>query len=380
MGNVIRIFLRLWTTPKKPVPKREPIFFQLAFQAARKGDVEGLRKLQDDPDVPEKVPLQLVEDSQTGTTLLHVAMQRGHTELLLLLLRAGCDLHRGDRSGETPLHAACMGDKAESLKVALNLSEVKVDLEVKDVWRRTLLLKAMTYGSERAVQFLLTRDVDLDAQDSFRLSVAHVAATRNRVDLLRELARRGANLNPVQSHGRSPLSLAITSLLPDMVRELLILGASTCQPSSSSSSFPPLPCITAIQEFVRRAEMGGVVCAESEEILHTMLAAHGNPLHSDEPNVFQRVLYMSDVARFLPLLHKVLVCSDSLVDDWPTDRSNAAPRTLFELARRSARQALMASGRNVLWAVERLSLSLPPALKGVLLLKDCDFKECPLVQ
>ena len=99
------------------------------------------------------------------------------------------------------------------------------------------------------------------------------------------------------------------------------------------------------------------------------------------------------------MLQKLYVCSDCPYNDLflhqPSENSSRSgaggggggggaaspvrgPVSLFDLARRAARAALMESGCNVLWAVERLQSSVPPAVKGLLLLKDCELKEFPL--
>jgi hypothetical protein len=120
-----------------------------------------------------------------------------------------------------------------------------------------------------------------------------------------------------------------------------------------------------------------------------------------------------DEPRLLPLVHKMHVCSDcpyeSSLTQRPSDSAARMPRrrsgpargygngrarhisptlsspnpatprcpvSLFNLARRSARKALMASGRNVVWATDRLE-GVPPAVKGILLLKDCELKQPP---
>ncbi|XP_076435426.1 uncharacterized protein LOC143275311 [Babylonia areolata] len=402
MGNILRLLLYPWWNASGAEEEMSPeqiLFHRLVLRAARAGDVSELQALTEDsnPAAPGAVPLPNVVEALTGRTLLHVAMERrGNADCVAFLVASGCDLHRGDGSGETPLHAACMTDQLENLTAAIKAAEAVgvgevVNLEVRDVWKRTPLLKAMVYNSQRVLRFLITtrgEDLNLDAQDAFSLSLVHLAVTRQRPDLVRELADRGANLNLLTDKGRSPLSLAITALNPAMVRELLALGASTNVTGST------LPSITAIREFIRRSEGGRELSRPLEEILHLMLAAHGYLLRSDEPDVFQRVLFAADVGRFLPLLHKILVCSDSLSDDLqsrlsspapssPHDARNSGPQPrtalkLFDLARRSARKALMRSGRNVLWAVERLGSNIPPAVKGILLLKDCDVKDFPV--
>ena len=408
MWSTILGFIRgTWLRPGSRRPERpeQVQFRRRAFEAARKGDVEALQELMEEASLGGGPPLARVADPATGYTLLHAAMERGGGSgsgdcVRFLLRRARCELTRGDCSRETPLHVACMTDNAAGLEAALLAvgGEEPVDMEVADTWRRTPLLKAMVYRSERVLGMLLDLPVNLDAQDVDGLSLAHLAARHGRLDLVRALAARGASLNLLSAKSHTPLSLAIAARNPDMVRELLTLGASTSVPAAAAQ-----PAVAAISEFIRRFEVGGAGCARAERVLHLLLAAHGYPLRAAEPDVFLRVLHTTgDAQDYLPLLQKLYVCSDCPYNDLflhqPSESSSRSgagggggggggggaaspvrgPVSLFDLARRAARAALMESGCNVLWAVERLQSSVPPAVKGLLLLKDCELKEFPL--
>ncbi|KAK7499188.1 hypothetical protein BaRGS_00009448 [Batillaria attramentaria] len=376
MGNILASLLRL---PRKNIhqPKLEQIeFSKRAFCAARQGDVTTLEELMAVPACEGGLPLSAVRDEASGCTLLHVAVQYDHSACVKLLLSAGCDETTGDKSLETPLHVASMHDSISSLEAVLTAGH-GVALEVRDIWRRTPLLKALVYRSERVMQMLLEMHANCNVQDIYGLSLVHVAASYGRADIIDIVARQGGNLNLLNEKRRPPLAVAITTCNPDVVAELIQLGASTIFPGSACA------VVTAAKELIRRFE-GGTVCESAEQVLHLVLAAHGCPLHTDERNVFLRVLLTADVKRFLPLLFKMHICSDCVYNVhhiWPSDPNSSSNHlqsavSLLDLARRSARDALMASGHNVVWAVERLSV--PPAMKGLLLLRDCDYKEVML--
>lgn len=238
--------------------------------------------------------------------------------------------------------------------------------------------------------------------------------------------RHGADINLMTQHlykcSGPPLYQAINNQNLAMVNELIQLGANT-QPrsqdynngntrggvvgawhyfSGSVSPFPTLQhlnaVIMAMSEFVKRSH-NIEISSPGMEILMVLIAAHGHPL-SSYFDVMIRVLTNSYPNDFSILLHKLEVCSSS-VQDFLTgsgirelnQRPQARPQHLQQLdhhlrganggkppprfvmslenqARRVARQAVMASGRNVAWAVKRLQC--PPALKSLLLLKDID--------
>lgn len=375
MGNILA---EIFHSSKKNARERllHKEFSKKAVCACWKGDLETLLELMSLPACEGGLPLSAVRDEGSGRTLLHVAMEGDHTECVKLLLSVGCDVNAGDNSQETPLHVASMYDSISSLQAVLATCR-DAGLEKRDMWRRTPLLKAVVYRSEQVMQLLLSLQVDCNAHDVYGLSLAHVAATYGRVDIIQCVAKQGANLNLLNEKMRSPLSVAITACNPEVVAGLVQLGAST--------QFSSLSCavVTAARELMRRFE-GGTVCESAERVLHLVLAAHGIPLHTDELDVFLRVLLTADVKRFLPVLYKMHICSDCRhrfehicisagSDGSSPSKKGQSAVTLLDLARRATRYALMTSGWNVVWAVEKLHV--PPALRGLLLLKDCDYKE-----
>lgn len=213
-----------------------------------------------------------------------------------------------------------------------------------------------------------------------------------------------------------------------MVNELIQLGANT-QPrsqdysgnyrggvassawhyfSGTTSVYPMLQhcnaVMMAMSELVRRGH-GVDASGPGMQILMALLAAHGHALGSS-PDVLIRVLINSNLKDFSLLLRKLQVCLSTSQENFLTCSSDRdsnqqsrpqhlqqmdhhlragsggkhPPRIVMSLqnqARRVARQAVMASGRNVVWASKRLHC--PPALKSLLQLKDIDRAFSPLM-
>lgn len=236
----------------------------------------------------------------------------------------------------------------------------------------------------------------------------------------------GADINLVTQHlykcSGPPLYQAVNNQNLDIVKELIYLGATT-QPrpqhycsnrnlnkpwlyiSGQQSSLPTLThpnvVIMAMAELVKRGSASIDASGPGMEILMELVAAHGYPLGPCS-DILVRVFMNSTPADFTKLHHKLQVCSSSLqehllsgVNDRPATRPqhlqqmdhhlrglSRGPRTtpsfvmsLENHARRVARQAMMASGHNVVWATKRLQC--PPALKSILLLKDIDRAYSP---
>lgn len=380
----------LWPRENR-LTQEQQSFTISALGAVDSGDVDTLRRLADDTLSPHYIPLPEVVEGD-GTTLLHVAMAKRNKDCIKYLVQCGCSITTGNSSKETPIHVACMMNNVDGLRAVLEIVD-DVDLERKDMWGRTPLLKAMVYNRDAMVNFLLDLGVNVNAQDEDGLSMVHLAVSHCKLDLLYRLHSLGADINSHNHKKRPPLYVATVVSSPHLVKGLLKLGASAV---SKHSHQPPI--LQIIGKVIQSYENHCSNISDSERVLHLMLAAHGFPIDSDELDVFRRLLKKEP--RFLPLSHKMHICSDSPYEncsmrkalektrDRSSRRQNSlggqsldrsppgTPISLFNLARRSARMALMASGKNVVWAVDRLTV-VPPAVKKILLLKDCERKLPP---
>jgi len=97
-----------------------------------------------------------VKDSR-GLTPLHVAAEQGQAEIIRMLA-AGAELNAVDKSGKTPLHLAVAKDKVEAVKALLE--QPAIDPSVKDSIGNTPLHLAMEKCNPVIVQALLAGRAD----------------------------------------------------------------------------------------------------------------------------------------------------------------------------------------------------------------------------
>ena len=121
---------------------------KLVIKAAKHGDVAALRQLlRSDPKLIE------TRDSD-GSTPLHCATWKGHTEAAEFLVKAGADVNaqnENDHWGTTPLHAAA---HANQPKIAKLLIDSGADVKAKDREGRTPMFHT-TFHKAKAVAKLL---------------------------------------------------------------------------------------------------------------------------------------------------------------------------------------------------------------------------------
>ncbi|GIK06564.1 hypothetical protein Aspvir_002214 [Aspergillus viridinutans] len=150
-----------------------------------------------------------------NTTALNIAVMRGNSEIVSMLLHKGAHTEMGDDHGTTPLHAAI---KKNHCKITQLLLEGGADVGARDSSGCTPLDSAMTYGSQRSLSLFL-KHVELNAQNCWRL---HTAITMNKTAAVRLLLAHGADINRKDSEGQTPLLYAMLQGYDHLV-ELLLL-------------------------------------------------------------------------------------------------------------------------------------------------------------
>jgi len=173
---------------------------------------------------------------------LHVAVDRGYTNIFEVLVREGADIQALSESG-TPLMIAAMRGHNELLRM---LVEAGADPYFKDPSGGTLMHFAAWGGHESTVVTLteIMGKEWIHTKDHRGNTPMHVAAGRSHIPAVRALYRYGADVNAVRSDGRSPLSTAIKRGSADTVFTLLDLGARAKPMDIKGAMIRRLPDVT----------------------------------------------------------------------------------------------------------------------------------------
>ncbi|KAG0647950.1 Serine threonine-phosphatase 6 regulatory ankyrin repeat subunit B [Hyphodiscus hymeniophilus] len=90
--------------------------------------------------------------SQSGSTVLHLAAQKGYEKIVRILLDSGMDITAKDDSGETSLHlAAALGHN----DTVMALLEAGVEVDIENTHGQTALFVAVNNGQDSTAKVLL---------------------------------------------------------------------------------------------------------------------------------------------------------------------------------------------------------------------------------
>ena len=156
--------------------------------------------------------------SYYGITPIIVASQNGHLETIQVLQKNGCNLHKGDDEGYLPLHYAAEGDHTDVVKFIIHNGG---KVEAKTEKGKTVLHLATRL---ELVSFLVEEGADIHARDDYARTPLHCAAEKGQADTVTYLLNHGANINSRDESGCSALydalqgghaAAAITKVLID---------------------------------------------------------------------------------------------------------------------------------------------------------------------
>ena len=197
--------------------------YSLLMQAARFGDVPGVRKYAVEGfDVNEK--------TKQGKTALILASAAGHAKVVEALLDLGADIQAQDNNGATALILAATEGHADAVKILLNRG---ADVAAKDHDGGTALLNAVFFGYRDAAAELLKYKQGIEAIDLNEAVL--IAAGMGHIDIVKDMIKNQVSVNVIGRNNRTPLMAAVKFGHVDMAR-LLVDNGSDPVPQDSDGS------------------------------------------------------------------------------------------------------------------------------------------------
>ncbi|KAN0133396.1 Ankyrin repeat-containing domain protein [Lactarius tabidus] len=155
-------------------------------------------------------------------TPLAVALFRGNIEVAHFLIERGADIHCLNQQGWTPLHTAARHGHLDIVRLLLNLD---IDVQVRSRAQDTPLILASDGGYVEVLRLLIEHQADVTSADDEGWTSLHSASRHGHVDVAQLLLDHGADVNVQKADLWSPLHLASAHAHLNVAELLLERGA-----------------------------------------------------------------------------------------------------------------------------------------------------------
>jgi ankyrin repeat protein len=158
---------------------------------------------------------------QFGWTVLHVATNKAHIEILKILLsREGVDFCSKDNSGKNALHLAANKRNVELVKVLVP----QIPINSEDYMGETALHIASKNNQEETIQYLLDNGANINALDGGINTALHSAAFNGRITAIKCLLKNPIDINAMNADKQTALDIAANRGYVEFIRILLAHG------------------------------------------------------------------------------------------------------------------------------------------------------------
>ncbi|MBI3564169.1 MAG: ankyrin repeat domain-containing protein [Elusimicrobia bacterium] len=139
------------------------------------------------------------------------------------LLAGGADANAHDKTGRSPLGAACMYGRAAVAEALLDAG-ARFDAPEKDQYGSMPVLLAVFNGHPETARVLVNRGARLDAKANGGQSALARAIGTGRLDRVQDALALGADPNEADENGQTPVTYATFANRPDMVKAMTAAG------------------------------------------------------------------------------------------------------------------------------------------------------------
>ncbi|XP_063773053.1 ankyrin repeat domain-containing protein 6 isoform X2 [Pseudophryne corroboree] len=155
-------------------------------------------------------------------TALHRAAVVGNSDILAVLIQEGCALDRQDKDGNTALHEAAWHGFSQSVKL---LVKAGANVLAKNKAGNTPLHLACQNGHSQSCRVLLLAGSRADLKNQAGDTCLHVAARYNHLSVIRILLSAFCSVNVKNQAGDTPLHIAAALNHRKVIKALLEAGA-----------------------------------------------------------------------------------------------------------------------------------------------------------
>ena len=213
-ADLFRDFIKKMPSFSLPTASAESVTdVDRLYRAARDGDAQEVESLL-------KHGIDINKNLTQVGTALYIAAQRGHLDVVKLLLKyEGININQATKGGFTPLHIAAQHGHLDVVKLLL---QNHIDINKTADYGFTALHIAAQYGHDNVVQLLLNYAVDVNQVTKDGGTALHIAAQSGHDNVVKVLlGYDGININQAAKGGATALYIAAQHGHLDIVKLLL---------------------------------------------------------------------------------------------------------------------------------------------------------------
>nr|CAD7265239.1 unnamed protein product [Timema shepardi] len=139
-----------------------------------------------------------------GSSLLHLAADYGHLNIVKCLVDKGADINQPNREGFNPLHVATRSGHLEVVQFLVGLKQNFKE----SLGEHKILLIASENGHTHIVNYLLDF-IDVNTADSEGCTALHAAVRGGQLEVVQLLVKRNAHINCKDVHGYTALKYCV---------------------------------------------------------------------------------------------------------------------------------------------------------------------------
>ncbi|XP_046562347.1 serine/threonine-protein phosphatase 6 regulatory ankyrin repeat subunit C-like [Haliotis rubra] len=196
------------------------------------------------------------------TPVMHAA-NKGHTDVVDLLVRSGCDLSVMDSNKDNILHVAAKGGSVDVLRYIL--SQNVLDIDAKGQYGQTALLKAARTHHKNVVDLLLSEGCSNLAVDNYNNNILHVACLGGNMNMVTHIVSlKIADLESRGKHGRTGLMMAAEKGHIPVFDFLVSEGSNMKTVDDDRDNILHLACFYGSEDMVNHILALGAISIESK--------------------------------------------------------------------------------------------------------------------
>ena len=210
-----------------------------------------------------------------GRTPLHLASYNGMPQVAKAIIAKGGNVNASTNDGATPLHSAAIGIKNNTHLLKILLTKGANINAGKDSVIGTPLLYSARYGDVDIANILVNNGADISATDESGNTTLHIASQFGRFELVNYLLMRNPDVNALNKANNTPLHLAVMSGRRMVAEQLVYHGANLTGKNSTGDT--PLKCAEKYDK--------DTIIALLEPITETETKGSETETEKDEPSI-----------------------------------------------------------------------------------------------